>query len=70
MAPLGTILAYTESYVCIMLIQLLVELLKSAPSGSHSYIFMLITVALFVGEGAKCPNDSFGSLKSSFSVRP
>ncbi len=48
-------------------LQLPVELYKSAPSGSHSYTFMLVMIALFVGEGAKCPNDSLRSLKSSFS---
>ena len=40
---------------------------NQGPSGSQSYTFMLITMALFVREGAKCPNDSLGSLKSSFS---
>ncbi len=44
-----------------------VELYKSAPFGSHSYTLMLGIIALLVGEGAKCPNDSLGSLKSSFS---
>ncbi len=27
---------------------------------------MLVMIALLIGEGAKCPNDSLGSLKSSF----
>ncbi len=53
--------------VGIELLQLQVELYKSAPSGSLSYTFMLVMIALLVGKGAKCPNDSLGSLKSSFS---
>ncbi len=27
---------------------------------------MLVNIALLIGEGAKCPNDSLGSLRSSF----
>ena len=34
---------------------------------AHSYTFMLVIIALFLREGAKSPNDSLGSLKSSFS---
>ncbi len=52
--------------VGIELLQLQVELYKSAPSGSHSYTFMLVMIALLIGEAAKCPDDSLGSLKSSF----
>ena len=40
--------------------------LKSAPSGSHPCTFMLFRIALLMEEGVKCPNDSLGSLKSSF----
>ena len=47
-------------------LQLPVELYKSAPSRSHSYTLLLVLIALLEGEGAKYPNDSLSSLKSSF----
>ena len=61
---------YTYSAIVfdiILLHTIPVELYKSSPSGSHSYTFMLVMIALLVGKGAKCPNDSLGSLKSSLS---
>ena len=52
--------------ISIELLQLPMELYKSTPSGSHSYTFILVMIALFLRDGAKCPNGSLGSLKSSF----
>ncbi len=43
-----------------------VELYTAAPDWSHYYTFMFVIIALLVGKGAKCTNDSLGSLKSSF----
>ena len=63
MVALSPILVYMGA---IELLQIPVERYKSFSSGSHSYTLMLFMIALLVGEGAECPNDSLGSLESSF----